>query len=195
MGFPGGASGKELPANAREEETWVWSLGWEDPLEEGMATHSSILAWRIPWTEEPGGLQSLGSQRIGHDWSELACTHKAINTMESDYSPHEHGFLFKLNRGLIILWRNNFCNNLKILFFPNPASVPSLIKHALLLLPIHRRLPAFCIVNQMTQHFPWLHGNCLLPSAVTQLLCALPSLPSTPDHFKCINMQVYSSCF
>ena len=43
-------------------ETWVRSLGWEDPLEEGMAIHSSILAWRIPWTEEPGGLQSMGSQ-------------------------------------------------------------------------------------------------------------------------------------
>ena len=50
-------------------ETWVRSLGGEDPLEEGMATHSSILAWRIPWTEEPGGLQSIGSQRVGHDWS------------------------------------------------------------------------------------------------------------------------------
>ena len=44
-------------------ETWVRSLGWEDPLEEGMATHSSILSWRIPWTEEPGGLQSMGSQK------------------------------------------------------------------------------------------------------------------------------------
>ena len=48
-------------------ETWVLSLGWEDPLEKEMATHSSILAWRIPWTEEPGGLQSTGSQRVGHD--------------------------------------------------------------------------------------------------------------------------------
>ena len=47
-------------------ETWVQSLGWEDPLEKGMATQSSILAWRIPWTEEPGGLQSMGSQRVGH---------------------------------------------------------------------------------------------------------------------------------
>ena len=46
-------------------ETWVQSLGWEDHLEEGMAIHSSILAWRMPWTEEPGGLQSLGSQRVG----------------------------------------------------------------------------------------------------------------------------------
>ena len=48
-------------------ETWVHSLGWEDPLEKGKATHSSILAWRIPWTEEPGGLQSMESQRVGHD--------------------------------------------------------------------------------------------------------------------------------
>ena len=48
-------------------ETWVRSLSWEDPLEEGMATHSSVLAWRIPWTEEPGGLQSIGSQKVGRD--------------------------------------------------------------------------------------------------------------------------------
>ena len=47
-------------------ETQVQSLGWEDPLEKGMATHFSNLAWRIPWTEEPGGLQSMGSQRVGH---------------------------------------------------------------------------------------------------------------------------------
>ena len=45
----------------------VHSLGWEDPLEKEMATHSSVLAWEIPWTEEPGGLQSMGSQRVGHD--------------------------------------------------------------------------------------------------------------------------------
>ena len=47
-------------------ETQVQSLSWEDPLEEGIATHSSILAWRVPWTEEPGGLQSMGSQRVRH---------------------------------------------------------------------------------------------------------------------------------
>ena len=57
MGFP-------LPAM---RETWVRSLGQEDPLEKEMATHSSILAWRIPWTEELGGLQSMGLQRVGHD--------------------------------------------------------------------------------------------------------------------------------
>ena len=50
-------------------ETRVWSLGWEDTLEKEMATHSSILAWKIPWTEEPGGLQSVGLQRVGHNWA------------------------------------------------------------------------------------------------------------------------------
>ena len=55
---------KNLPA---VQETWVQSLGQEDPLEKGMATHSSILAWRIPQTEEPGGLQTLGSHRVRHD--------------------------------------------------------------------------------------------------------------------------------
>jgi len=49
------------------QETPVQSLGWEDPLEKGIAIHSSILAWRIPWTEEPGGLPSMGSQRTGHN--------------------------------------------------------------------------------------------------------------------------------
>ena len=55
---------KNLPA---VQETQVQSLGQEDPLEKGMATHSSILAWRIPWTEEPSGLQSIGLQRVGHN--------------------------------------------------------------------------------------------------------------------------------
>ena len=49
------------------QETWLRSLSWEDPLEEGMATHSSIRAWRISWTEEPGGLPSTGSERVRHD--------------------------------------------------------------------------------------------------------------------------------
>ena len=55
---------KHLPTM---RETWIQSLGWEDPLEEGMATHPSILAWEILWTGKPGGLQSMGSQRVGQD--------------------------------------------------------------------------------------------------------------------------------
>ena len=57
---------KNLPAM---QETQVWSLGWEEPLEKGRATHFSTLTWKIPWTEEPGGLQSMGLQRVGHHWT------------------------------------------------------------------------------------------------------------------------------
>ena len=72
-GFPCGSVVNNLPAML---ETWVQSLGREDPLEEEVATHSSILAWEIPWTEEPGGLQSVGLQRVRYDWKDLACMQK-----------------------------------------------------------------------------------------------------------------------
>ena len=68
---------KNLP---EVQETWVWSLYWDDPLEKGMATHSSILAWRIPWTEEPGRVHSMGSQRVGHSWGTNTQTHTHRHT-------------------------------------------------------------------------------------------------------------------
>ena len=71
QGFPGGSAVKNLPAM---QETWILSLGWEDLLEKEMATHSCLLAWEIPWTEEPGGLWSMGSQ-------------------ESDTTEHTHGHI------------------------------------------------------------------------------------------------------
>ena len=71
QGLPGGAVVKNPSA---VQEMWVGSVGWEDPLEEEMATHPSILAWRIPWTEEPSGRQSMGSQRVGHDWAHMQST-------------------------------------------------------------------------------------------------------------------------
>ena len=70
MGFLGGSVVKNLPAvqeTQEKQKTQVQSLGWEDPLEEGIEAPSSILAWRIPWTEEPGGLVSMGSQRVEQD--------------------------------------------------------------------------------------------------------------------------------
>ena len=74
LGFPGGAK-EPICQCRRQKEAQVWSLGREDPLEEGTATRSSILAWRIPWTEDPGGLQSKGSQRVEHNWSDSAHAH------------------------------------------------------------------------------------------------------------------------
>ena len=68
---------KNLPA---VQETWVWSLGQEDPLEKGMATHSHIFARKIPWTEAPGGLQSMGLQRVRCDWENQ---HRNIKTTQA----------------------------------------------------------------------------------------------------------------
>ena len=73
-GFPGGSAVKESACNAGDAGD-VGSMSREDPMEEGMAMHSSILACRIPWTEESGGLQSMGLQRVGHNWSDCPRTH------------------------------------------------------------------------------------------------------------------------
>ena len=69
------------------QETRVWSLGQEDPLEKEMAAHSSILAWEILWAEEIGGLQSVGSQRVRHDWSDLACTQNKPHRITESTTP------------------------------------------------------------------------------------------------------------
>ena len=86
MGYPGGLGVKNLPA---VQETQVQSLGIKDPLEKEIATHSSILAWEMPWTEEPGGLQSMVSQRVGHD---LVTEHNNL------------GYIIFLNITLYFIW-------------------------------------------------------------------------------------------
>ena len=78
--LPGGSEVKNLPAM---RETQVQSLSWEDPLGKGMVAPSSMLAWRIPWTEKPGGLQSMGSERVGHDSLSLSLTHTCLTQMSS----------------------------------------------------------------------------------------------------------------
>ena len=75
VGFPGGAVVKNPPANTGDRRGTVPSLGQEDPLEEGMATHCTILAWKIPWTEEPGRRQFIGSPRAGHDLATKTTIH------------------------------------------------------------------------------------------------------------------------
>ena len=66
-----------------KQQTWVLSLGWEDPLEDRMALHSSITAWEIPWTEKPGGVQSMGSQRVIHDWvTERTHTEEEVKVLD-----------------------------------------------------------------------------------------------------------------
>ena len=82
-GFPGGSAVKNLPAVQESQETQVWSLGQEDSLQEDMATHSSIRAKKIPWTEEPGGLQCMGSQSVRHNWSDWVRMHSTISVPDS----------------------------------------------------------------------------------------------------------------
>ena len=69
IGIPGGSNGKEPVYQCTRHETQVWSLVQEDSLQEGIVIHCSILVWRIPWTEESSGVQSIGLQRIWHDWN------------------------------------------------------------------------------------------------------------------------------
>ena len=85
LSFSGSSVLKNLPVMQETQGTWLWSLSLEDPLEEGMTTHSSILAWRIPWTEEPEGLWSIGSQRVGHDWSDWAHVYTYSESRKSNY--------------------------------------------------------------------------------------------------------------
>ena len=79
MGLPGGTSDKESTCQSRRLEIRIRSLGQEDPLEAGIGTHSGILAWRITQTEEPGGLQSIGLQRVKHDWRLSTHTHPSLS--------------------------------------------------------------------------------------------------------------------
>jgi len=81
LGFPGGSAVKNLPAMSEMQETRSRLLGWEDPLEKGMAIHFTILVWRIPWTEEPGGLQSTGLQQSIQLDMTTATEHSACMTM------------------------------------------------------------------------------------------------------------------
>ena len=87
----------------------IQSLGQEDPLEEGMATHSSILAWRIPWTEKPDGIQSIGSQRVGHNWSNSAHTQTGWKIPET--------LIFSLT-GTKLYWKLICLCNMFLLYLP-----------------------------------------------------------------------------
>ena len=89
-------------------ETWVRSLGWEDPLEEGLATHPSIHAWRIPWTEEPGGLQSMGSQRVRHDW---ATKHSTAGKWKSCTRTSKQAWILILFKVPVALRKAGRCSN------------------------------------------------------------------------------------
>ena len=89
------------------QETWVWSLGCKDPLEKGKATHSSIVVWRIPWTEEPDGLQFMGSPRVRHDWA--TNTFSFHTSQRSPTDLHKMFFFFQFGFHIFPNWpQDNF---------------------------------------------------------------------------------------
>ena len=96
-------------------ETWVWSLGWEDPLKKEMAIHSSTIAWKIPWTEEPGRLQSMGSQRVGHDWAtSLSCSCQY-------HSFDDYSFVVNFETRMYGFWKFYFCRLCRLF---GPLEIP-----------------------------------------------------------------------
>ena len=88
-----GSAGKESSCNVG---TWVWSLDWEDPLEKEIEIHSRTIAWRIPWTEEPAGLQSMGSQRVAHSWATLFFFVYVLVIVNNAAMKLEYMYLFEL---------------------------------------------------------------------------------------------------
>ena len=156
-------------------ETWVRSLGREDPLEKEMATHSCILAWRIPWTEEPGGLQSMGSQRVGHDWLTLL-TYRTLECVRSIELLSNTLILLVSNKGLREGKRPSY-DPTKLVAKPKSLS-PQVIcpdsKLMLLLMPHH--------CNSL---FAWMPPRCVMKTnyslAAWLLNCLDKQCVSTPD--------------
>ena len=97
------------------QETWVWSLGLEDPLEKEMATQSSILSWEIPWSEEPGGLLSMESQRVGHDWETntqrtyVASSYKISKSWGCDVQHGDYSYIIYLKIAKKIDLKSSHC--------------------------------------------------------------------------------------
>ena len=116
------------------QEMWVQSLRWEDPLEKGMATHSSILAWRIPWTEEPGGLQSMGLKRVGHKWSDLACV-ACVSSAKKMPTDSSRTLVEKKKLNLLSVQFSSVAQSCPTLCDPMNHSTPGL--------PVHHHLPEF----------------------------------------------------
>ena len=151
---------KHLPTM---QETWVWSLGGKDPVEKEMATHCSILAWRIPWTEKPGSLQSTGSQKVGHNWGNLACMLCIqTNTMPQQKLPDDSD----LWSSDLHLWGLEFCH----LYFPDTLA------RWLQVIPVNgRHWKSFKVAERDRFSLPFLLLAVSLAVAAAVSVCGLPA--------------------
>ena len=156
---------KNLPAMQEMQETRVWSPGREDSLEKEMATHPSIIAWEISWTEEPGGLQSMGSQRVGHYWSDLAClrsfimlTRRANSTSTRSYCSFYISLITDVDSVscLLVMWLSSLVRCLLKSFTHFILNVVLLFSHSYLYIRDTRPLLTICITNTFSQSLAYL---------------------------------------
>ena len=154
---------KNLPANAGDVRDSGLTPGWEDHLEKGMATHPSILTWRIPWTEEPGGLQSLGSWRVGHDWATAAFTVTWISRILYQVvwcqfvfgtAPMSFPSLSGTDSGAVIYVKSSFVNSSDVVSISSWKSPRSMSWD-----PSQPRFPRlfYCICNLFPDFLDWLY--------------------------------------
>ena len=178
---------KRLPTM---QETWIRSLGQEDPLEKEVAIHSSTLAWKIPWMEEPGRLQSMGSQRVGHDWATSPHTNKAQSDLpqlkDDHFFPWLSSFLFslwKIRKGQLLL----DCAPLRdlsliicwLLSQSEPCCPP---------LTLAMYLSSFLTATGLQFHSPWNSPMCSLKNFFSP--CPVPLCPSSS--VPCIMFFLYT---
>ena len=166
--LPGGTSGKEPACQCRRHERRGFSLGREDPLQEDAATHSGILAWRIPWTEGPGRLQSIGLQRVGHNWSDLTDTHTLSHIALLTGTKKELRFMFNFCFSCFLIcscilldslrypllhYFQELLDNLPQILFAPPDALNLLV----------RGDPASLVTMVTDPHsFPWISGSSTL---------------------------------
>ena len=171
MGFPGGSDGKESAWNAGD-------LGWKDPLEKEMATQFSILAWRIPWTEKPGGLQSMGLQRVGHDWATNTFTWKLAKAHPKNWStyclypgpPRTPAGLHPCTS--LYCDRGSFILNYSIIFIHNSTNTLYCLMYAFVYLAV-----SFCLFVYLKVCFMTCPRACKL-HAICLVFHSFPSISS-----------------
>ena len=170
-------------------ETWVQSLGREDPLEKGMATHSSILAWKTPWSEEPGGLQSMGSQKVGHNWANFTFTFTFFSISkqrssrpflgvceEKTFSEGDHPLLI-LQIQLYVGRCYSHLSPDEIHFLePNYNSIPTGISNSLYLIFCSLSLVLFSLLCVLRLGLPHHHRQLHHPNHKLPSACWLPCL-------------------
>ena len=176
LDFPGGSVVKNPPANQETQETWFRSLDQEDPPREGMATHSNILTWQVPWTEEPGGLQSMRLQRVGHNW---AHPHARAHT-----HTQTHTHIVDLRCNILVVYEDSYTKPYLFIiseYFIFPLTVFILFCFCFLKLLKSSTMSHFTLLCVCAFLSIYCHWNALVPCLYLFNLCELVHVFVTGD--------------